>query len=254
MENIIIVDPSDRLAVHSEWLQRLPSQLSNCFELPDSNLEPRRITGLTYQQNEVFVQTIRDNDPDNLNLCLYMAINNEGYIWPYFELKVNRNPMCWLFPSPNPYITSTHFSSTKGTYEGYLGVSANYKNEVCINWALLPYYKVESVFFTKSKFDVLSRTPQLICQNRVRKFIIPGADMKAMQRVFSSKNQVRSISVHFGMSKSKIAMNEIPFDPIIEIKMAGFDQGQNQLVEDGDDPGDSTFLDFVHACPPTCPD
>lgn len=141
------------------------------------------------------------------------------------------------FISPNPRPVKAH-----------MGESVNYKNEVCSNWANISYFEMNAIFFVMLQSpDVKVNGQEMFLKRprRVLKFLIPQEDIAIMQKACTGD---KNLLVHYGVNYGDAARQMVPFLPLIQIYTPVLSG-----VSDEEDP-DSTYLDFVDPCPPTCPD
>ncbi len=243
---------NDKLAdsLQSGW-SRLPQEkVNNCFEKYDQVKEEyNRITGVDFGpvnprpgSESNFYKGIKNWGPDS-NLSFNMGVDFNEHFNPYFEMKGKYACTVGI----KKHLTQTFISAHRTRHGGHIGVSVDYKNEVCSNWALIPYYMVSRIFFQTISLDgggqgikVDERTRLLQRPKRVRKFIIQEEDIQAMRAVIQEKSHIK---VHFGVNYGHSANKQIAFTPVIEIS----NSPELTLDDDG-----GTYLDFVHACPPTC--
>ncbi|MBO3698071.1 hypothetical protein [Roseivirga sp. E12] len=232
----------------SSWPKLRQEEVNNCFEIYDEqNEEYNRITGAYFGQVESsFLDAIENwNSSSSLSFCMGIDKNTDLFS-PFFELMDDSGV---VHLGMEEQLTKTFISPNTSKYQPHLGVSVDYKNEVCTNWALIPYYLVSRIFFQTISMDgsghgiSISGEEQLLKRpKRVKKFIIQTEDIDAMKSVLQPQS---TIKVHFGVNYGHSANQQIAFTPVIEIS--------NNTGLALDDEGD-TFLDFVGACPPACPD
>lgn len=259
----------ERLLSHQNWLECLPNNIANCFEQVDNRTyEPQRITAIVYQLSDDFLEAVKalTSFNETTSLSLVMAIDPiTNLISPYFEFKspVHEVPIR-LFEHNN--LNKTVYSPSKGSALEHRGVSVNYRNELCLNWGALPYWKMSDAFYAPVQYGDLSSKGKetylyLEGPQRVKRFVIPGTDLEAIHQVITG-DKITHLIVHFGISNLSNGQLGVPFNPIIEVvatprNIRSAAEGDclddyKKIVEDDD--SESTDLDFVGVCPPLCPD
>lgn len=190
------------------------------------------------------VQSIGKNSPsDGLALCLGVD-GTTGKTEVVWEVTLGKEKSYFKGDDNN---FTTYIGHDFRPTVPHLGESVNYKNEVCVNWANIPYFEMSMIFFIdlppKSK-EENGQELFLGRPKRILKFIIPQDDLAIIQQELATS---KSILVHYGVNYGDAARQLVPFVPLIQIYTPNL-KGVLQ-----DDP-DSTYLDFVDSCPPTCPD
>lgn len=186
------------------------------------------------------------NGLDSLSLCLGLD-KNDNMAQVFWELKVGGNT---YYYAGEANMSQTFVAHTVNPTQPHLGVSVNYKNEVCTNWATLPYYQMNDIFFAvEQKPDVDVNGDELFLSRPVKvlKFIIPTGDIEILKATAAPG---KAIKVHYGVNFGNSTRYIIDFVPVIQVYTA--QDGSEALFEE-DDP-DSTYFDFVQPCPPNCPD
>ena len=226
------------------WQQLRQESIISSFEVfSEDDGEFNRITARDFGQiSKEFLDQLMSLDlessSDGLCLCLGVEDDKVQVIW---EMRINGEKTyyqgdgdhCLTYSTPNttPTIPS-------------LGESDNYKNEVCANWAHIPYFEMNAIFFVNiqdkdKRSDLFLGRPR-----RVLKFVIPVDDILVMREVCTAG---KSLLVHYGVNYGDAARQMIPFVPLVQI----YTPNKNGFLQD--DP-EATYLDFVGPCPPNCPD
>ena len=232
-----------------DWKQIRPEDITRAFEcFSGSTGEYERVTGVSFGTvTEEFVNAIKGIDlkVPGQSLCLCFGIENE-VIQMFFQVNGQGAYM------PDKCLFETIISHRKDLTEPFYGVSVDYKNEVCTNWAMIPYYSMNNVFFQTLNIQdpttrgANSREEFLVRPGRVQLFLVQESDLVVMQKLLQPG---MGLAVHFGVNYGHSVRQQIAFTPVIEIRPSG-----SVDTALGDDDEDPTYLDFVDPCPPNCPD
>lgn len=232
------------------WQKLRQEKITSAFEIFDEKEgEYQRITARKFGQiSAEFIEKLGqidlNNEKDGLSLNFGIDKNSET-VHVFWEVKLG-GESTFFAGEGDSFLTfmSQGYDPTKP----HCGVSVNYKNEVTANWASLPYYAMNSIFFTEVADQNNKKAPISLFLNRpkrVKKFIIPQADLEVIKNEVTEE---KNILVHYGVNYGEVARQLIPFVPVIQI----YTPNLEGVSEEDDD--DSTYLDFVETCPPVCPD
>lgn len=230
----------------------IPSMMEVFVEDPIEKMgDYNRITYLDFgTANEEIASKIRQVDTakgDSMNLCLGVKRLEDfdcNAFTMFFEVTLDKQE---YYFEAEQYGFDTVISPIDARFKPHVGVSVEYKNEVCMGWATAPFFELNEAFYSTSDMETQGNggVEYHVKPRRVRKFILPEGDINAMKGVIEGNSQLH---VHFGINYGHALANMVGFTPVLEVKniaqgKEGFADGEN----------DDTYLDFVDACPPKCP-
>jgi len=245
-----IISEEEARIIQTNWQKQRQEHIISTFEVfNETSGEYDRITSRDFGQiTSYFMDALnsigKKSPKDGLSLCLGID-QNSGKTEVFWEFNLGEEKLYIKGDSDRflTYITPNFRPTTPR-----LGESVNYKNEVCSNWANISYFEMNAIFFVLLEIpDVKVDGQELFLRRprRILKFTIPQADIDIMKKTCSTE---KNILVHYGVNYGDAARQMVPFIPLIQVYtpvLEGF--------SDEDDP-DSTYLDFVNPCPPTCQD
>ncbi|WP_422003631.1 hypothetical protein [Roseivirga pacifica] len=250
---LIAIDTAKEQMLNWQKLQQaaIPSMMEVFVENPiDKMGEYNRITYLDFgTANKEIAEKIRQVDTskgDSMNLCLGIKRLDEfdcDAFTLFFEVTLGGEE---FYFEAEKYGFDTIISPIDGRFKPHVGVSVEYKNEVCADWATAPFFELNEAFYstTDMKTQGNGGVEYHVKPRRVRKFILPEDDISAIKGVIESNSHLH---VHFGINYSHVVRNMAGFTPVLEVKNIA--QGKIGYA-DGEE--DDTYLDFVVPCPPEC--
>lgn len=244
-----IISEQEARLIQTNWQKQRQEHIISSFEVFDQDFgEYKRITARDFKHiTPEFMEAldaIGENPADGLSLCL--GIDEETkHTEMFWEFRIKGQKL-YFKGEDNRYMT--YISPNTRPTKPRLGESVNYKNEVCCNWANIPYFEMNAIFFVMLDApnlkdhggDLFLKIP---C--RILSFVIPEADIAIMKESCSTR---KSLLVHYGVNYGDAARQMVPFVPLIQVYTPLL-----QGPTDEDDPN-SVYLDFVQPCPPKCTD
>ena len=242
----IITEEEARL-IQSNWQKQRQEHIISSFEVFDeSQGEYNRITardfGVITPEFMEALNALGNSPTDGLSLCIGID-ENTHHAQLFWEFRLGGQKL-HIAGDNDRFLT--YVSSNPRPTHARLGESVNYKNEVCCNWANIPYFEMSTIFFIMLDTpDAKSHGTELFLKRprRVLSFVIPQDDIAVMKKACSTE---KSLLVHYGVNYGDAARQLVPFVPLIQIYTPLL-----QGVSDEEDPN-SVYLDFVTPCPPNC--
>lgn len=242
-----IISESEARLIQTNWQKQRQEHIISSFEVFDeAQGEYNRITardfGVITPEFMEALESLGDTPTDGLSLCLGIDQDTQ-HAEMFWEFRLGKTKL-HIKGDSNRFLT--YVSSNPRPAEARLGESVNYKNEVCCNWANIPYFEMSAIFFVMLDIpDEKIHGSELFLKRprRVLSFTIPQDDIAVMKKACNTE---KSLLVHYGVNYGDAARQMVPFIPLIQIYTPIL-----QGPTDEDDPN-SVYLDFVMACPPVC--
>lgn len=236
-------------ALQLNWQELRQETIVSSFEVfNQEDREYDRITARDFGQiTQDFMDAVNAIDTNSLGSGLSLCIGVDattGKTEVIWEVNLN-GEKSYFQGDQNLFVT--YIGEDARPTVPHMGESVNYKNEVCSNWANMPYFEMSTIFFINlpPKEKMVNGQEQFLGRpRRVLKFVLPKSDIQIIQQELATS---KSILVHYGVNYGDAARQLIPFVPLIQI----YTPNVKGVLQD--DP-DSTYLDFVEPCPPNCPD
>ena len=258
------------------WAQCDQKNLVGCFEKfnPDFHEDIdlgqfQRICGINFGKiPDDWVKYFSQKDISDVKIAMCLGVENEEFNI-VFEVFVKGKSTYYgsdlqdggRFYEPQPTEIPKSFS-VKPNY----GLLPVVKDHLCGNWYALPTELIPGLFIAQ-RFKV-SNSPGMLRHHsspkrevldpslpfnrmtvRGLKFPIVGYNKQVLQKMICEDPTDLEISIHFGANMADMYFNDDIFSPVIQVKkLLGSAAGDTYPLDD------DTYLDFVHACPPTCPD
>ena len=231
------------------WQKLQWADIIASFEVFDEGKKQyNRITGIDFGSiSKGFIKHLNDLNPDNKDtLSICMGIDkNSNKTQLFWDFKINGEN---FYYEGDSNMLKTFVGHTKNPLKPHLGVSVDYKNEVCTNWASLPFYAMSDIFFVIQDLpDEVVNGKELFRSTPVKvlKFIVTEQDIKILKEKVTKDKHLK---IHYGANLGNGSRYIVDFIPVIQV----YTPQMSAVFEEDDE--DSTYADFVGACPPTCPD
>ncbi len=140
------------------------------------------------------------------------------------------------------------------------GISTELRNQLCYNWGVMPFSVVSDMFYAltspknpiyqNEKDDKTLKEEQIKLSKgwvRAHEYQIRGNNLQAFNSLLQEgNNNTTRIRTKFGINLSDVLLGSDIFTIIIEVENGT--RSNPDLIE----VDNTTYLEFVHACPPFC--
>lgn len=259
------IDKFNALEHMGEWMKCEDREIARCFQrlpiddTPDFEKQYERLYGINFGKIDSKLLAFIENynkDDNHKSLAMSLAVSDQAFTvylearsgddYQYFESSETDNGRTYLSNEAKKW----HQDDPLRKRYGILPVV---RNHLCVNWFAQKPSNIHELFlalkFTPSSSKQVNISeitdPFYRVAVRARKYPIVDYNLDALKKVVASGS---NIAVTFGMNPADYYYNDDLFTVILEVDNSNVEK--DLIYEDGDE--GTTFLDFVHACPPFC--
>ena len=241
--------PSDYI---KEWKELEDSSLSRVFKVYNvpnggnsaSSGQPgfpdqwSRIMGIDYGTVSGDFYNIVKNNP-NAVVIMHLAVADNNFL-VVFEVQGTSSQFYVSDLSDHGRFYDIN-STPERTLVPYYGISGELANQLSYNWLVWPHM-VSDLFYALAHIEGETGRAQdkrgFLCPVRAHRYYIDGYNLAVLKLILTPET---TIKLKFGVNIADLLIDEDMFTLVLEVDPSGTGTS------------DKTYLDFVGACPPTCP-